>query len=264
MSDYELKPSRKLWVFAAVCALALHLGGAALALAYLRDEEPDFIADPQGIEVGLETMSPNGEPSELPPGPDSNESVASPELTEQKAELKESSLPKDVPMEVEEADRAVTMNETKKPVEEETKESVVPTAASVASPAAEATAMPTSDAEKKSDRSVRIRQGWEKDLVAHLDRHKRYPKGLFKAAELSVRLTLDRLGHVVEVAIEKGSGDPAFDEAAIGMVRRSDPVPTPPALVADEGLTFVLPVLFRKNEKGAKAEAAARSSSHRQ
>jgi TonB family protein len=144
------------------------------------------------------------------------------------------------------------MNETKKPVEEETKEAVVPTAASVASPAAEATAMPTSDAEKKSDRSVRIRQGWEKDLVAHLDRHKRYPKGLFKAAELSVRLTLDRLGHVISVAIEKGSGDPAFDDAAIGMVKRSDPVPTPPPLVADDGLTFVLPVIFRKNEKAGK------------
>jgi len=252
MSDLDLKSSRLPWILAAIVAVALHLGGAALALANLRGDEPDVIADPQGIEVGLEAMSPNGEPSELPPGPDSNESVASPELTEQKAELKESSLPKDIPMEAEDADRAVTMNETKKPVEEETKESVVPTAASVASPAAEATAMPTSDAEKKSDRSVRIRQGWEKDLVAHLDRHKRYPKGLLKAAELSVRLTLDRLGHVVSVAIEKGSGDPAFDEAAIGMVKRSDPVPTPPPLVADDGLTFVLPVIFRKNEKAGK------------
>jgi TonB family protein len=260
MSEIDQKPSRKLWVYAAVVAIALHLGGAALAIANLRGEEQDFIADPQGIEVGLVSMSPNGEPSELPPGPDSNESVASPELTEQKAELKESSLPKDVPMEAEEADRAVTLNETKKPVEEETKEAVVPTTASVASPAAEATAMPTSDAEKKSDRSVRIRQGWEKDLVAHLDRHKRYPKGLLKAAELSVRLTLDRLGHVVSVVIEKGSGDAAFDNEAIGMVQRSDPVPTPPPLVADEGLTFVLPVIFRKNDKkGHKAaDASAR------
>ena len=35
MSD-ELRPSRKLWILAAVAALVLHLGGAALALAHLR------------------------------------------------------------------------------------------------------------------------------------------------------------------------------------------------------------------------------------
>ena len=48
-------------------------------------------------------------------------------------------------------------------------------------------------------------------------------------------LSLDRLGHVVSTAIEKGSGDAAFDDAAIAMVRRSDPVPPPPPLIADEG-----------------------------
>jgi TonB family protein len=251
MSDLERKPSRKLWVIAAVAALGLHLGGAALALASLRSDEVDEIADPQGIEIGLEAMSPKGDPSELPAGPDSNESVASPELQEQKAEIKETSLPKDVPTEAEDADRAVSPNETRKPVEEETKEAVVPTNASPPSPAAEASAMPTSEANKKSDRSVRIRQGWTKDLVAHLDRHKRYPKGLLKSVEVSVRMTLDRLGHVVSVEIDKSSGDPAFDDAAIGMIKRSDPVPAPPPLVADEGLTFVLPVIYRKNEKTA-------------
>ena len=29
------------------------------------------------------------------------------------------------------------------------------------------------------------------------------------------------------------------------MLRRSDPVPPPPPLVADEGLTFTLPVVFQ-------------------
>jgi TonB family protein len=53
------------------------------------------------------------------------------------------------------------------------------------------------------------------------------------------------MGHVLSTSIVKGSGDRAFDEAALAMVRRSDPVPQPPPLVADEGLSFTLPVIFR-------------------
>ena len=37
----EQKPSRRLWIFAAVIALALHVGGAALAIAHLQTEEAD-------------------------------------------------------------------------------------------------------------------------------------------------------------------------------------------------------------------------------
>ena len=35
-----------------------------------------------------------------------------------------------------------------------------------------------------------------------------------------VSLALDRLGHVLSTSIVKGSGDAAFDEAALAMVRR--------------------------------------------
>ncbi|WP_245313116.1 energy transducer TonB family protein, partial [Bradyrhizobium macuxiense] len=58
------------------------------------------------------------------------------------------------------------------------------------------------------------------------------------------------LGHVLDMAIEKGSGDAAFDQAALAMIKRSDPVPKPPPLVADEGLKFTLPVVFRVKGKG--------------
>ena len=34
----EQKPSRRLWISAAVIALALHVGGAALAIAHLQAE----------------------------------------------------------------------------------------------------------------------------------------------------------------------------------------------------------------------------------
>jgi TonB family protein len=96
----------------------------------------------------------------------------------------------------------------------------------------------------------RIRATWQKELIAHLDKHKRYPADRpLKSAEILVGFALDRMGHVLSASIVKGSGDAAFDEAALAMVRRSDPVPQPPPLVADEGLNFTLPVIFRVKGK---------------
>jgi periplasmic protein TonB len=60
-----------------------------------------------------------------------------------------------------------------------------------------------------------------------------------------VNFTLDRSGHVLAAPILKGSGEAAFDAAALAMMRRSDPMPPPPPLVADDGLTFTLPAIFR-------------------
>jgi len=117
----------------------------------------------------------------------------------------------------------------------------VQTQASTESVASEATATPAS-----IEKARRERANWQTELFQHLDRHKRYPKERQqKTAEIAVRFTLDRMGRVLSVAIEKSSGDTAFDEAALAMVRRSDPVPAPPPLIADEGLSFTLPVIFR-------------------
>ncbi|MGZ5876162.1 MAG: TonB family protein, partial [Bradyrhizobium sp.] len=92
----------------------------------------------------------------------------------------------------------------------------------------------------------RLRATWQKELIAHLDRHKRYPSDRSqKSAEIVVSFALDRMGHVLSTSVVKGSGDAAFDAAALAMVRRSDPVPQPPPVVADEGLNFTLPVIFK-------------------
>jgi periplasmic protein TonB len=255
--DTERKPSRRLWILAAVGALALHIGGAALAIAHLRSDDVDDSLGAPAIEIGLEMMSPHLEPTDLPPGPDADASVASPALAEQKAEVKETELPKDVPTETEDADRAVTPDDQKKPKEDDAKLAAVQTSASTESVAAEATATPSSEAIQQGPRSVapaqgtgesaqRMRATWQKELIAHLDKHKRYPASRSqKSAEIVIGFALDRTGHVLSTSIVKGSGDAAFDEAALAMVRRSDPVPQPPPLVADEGLSFTLPVIFR-------------------
>lgn len=251
------RPSRRLWIFAAVIALALHIGGAALAIAHLQAEEADDALGASAIEIGLELASVRREVTDLPPGPDTDASTASPQLAEQKAEVKETDLPQDKPTETEEADRVVTENESKKPEEDDPKIAAVQTQASTESVAAEATATPSSEAIPEGERSVapaigtgetarRVRATWQKELVAHLDKHKRYPADRSqKTAKIEIRFTLDRMGRVLETNIEKSSGDTAFDEAALAMVRRSDPVPAPPPLIADDGLSFTLPVIFR-------------------
>lgn len=263
MTDFDLrKPSRRLWLIAGVAAVALHVGGAALALAHLREDADDDSLGAPAIEVGLEMMSPQHEATDLPPGPETEASAASPALNEQKAEVKDSDLPKDVPQETEEADRVVATEQPKKIDEEQKEKAVRQQQASTESVASEATAMPSNEVAKEGPRSVapaqglgqaaaRIRATWQKELVAYLDKHKRYPKaGAQKNVRIVVGFELDRLGHVITTRIVESSGDPAFDAAALDMVRRSDPVPPPPPLIADDGLSFSLPVIFRTKGKG--------------
>jgi TonB family protein len=259
--ETEQRPSRRLWALAAIAALSLHLGCGALAVAHLQTDENDDALGAAAIEIGMELASLHREATDLPPGPDTDASVASPALSEQKAEVKETELPKDVPTETEEADRVVAPNESKKPKEDDPKIAAVETSASTESVAAEATATPSSEAIPEGPRSVspaqgtgetvrRMRATWQKELVAHLDKHKRYPaERSQKSAEIVVTFALDRMGHVLSTSIVKGSGDTAFDEAALAMLKRSDPVPQPPPLVADEGLNFTLPVIFRVKNK---------------
>ena len=250
-------------------ALALHVGGAALAIVHLQTEEADDALGATAIEIGLEMAAVRREVTDLPPGPDTDASAASPQLSEQKAEVKETELPQDKPTEPEEADRVVTENESKKPKEDDPKIAAVQTSASTESVAAEATATPSSEAIPEGQRSVapvigtgesarRARATWQKELVAHLDKHKRYPKERQqKSAEIQIRFTLDRMGHVLSTDIEKGSGDTAFDEAALAMVRRSDPVPVPPPLIADEGLDLHLAGDLPRQGQGLKLRKAA-------
>lgn len=247
------------WVFAAVLALSCHLGCAALAIAQLHEDADDDDLGAPGIEIAFDLASTQTPPSDLPPGPESDASAASPPVVEQKTTEKEVDLPQDTPVESSEPDRLVTTEISRTTHEEEAEVNTRTTAPSEESVAQEATA-PTAvqnapEAPKSTTRDQgtgesrqRIRVTWQKELSAHLSKYKRYPADRAqKSAEISVVMTLDRTGRVLAVTVGKSSGDDAFDHAAIAMVERASPVPSPPPLVADEGLTFSLPVIFRKN-----------------
>jgi TonB family protein len=259
--DLEQKPSRRLWAFAALGALGLHLGGVALAIAHLRNDGFDEGLGANGVEIAFEMASPKLTDDNLPPGPDTDASIAAPQLAEQKAEVKDSDLPKDTPNETDNPDRIVTPNETKKPKEDDPKIATVQTQASTESIAQEATARQTLDesapeAEKAKAPNIgigkdkkRLAAEWGKQISAYFELHKRYPHvKKNKSATVKVSLVLNRLGNVVSVGVQESSGDTAFDEAAISMIRRSDPVPRPPAELTQDTFSYSLNVNFNERK----------------
>jgi protein TonB len=249
-----------IWIPAAIGALALHLGCIGLVYANLPQEDADDFGTP-AFEVGLDLLSPRTEATDLPPGPESDASAATPAQMEQKEKIEETALPQEKPTEAEEPDRIVAETAPKKPMEEEQKVAAVETNALTESAATEATApapienareapVATAPAPGTGASAQRIRVTWQKKLMAHLERFKRYPStGMPRSTRIEIGFTLDRLGHVVSAEIRQGSGDPAFDQAALAMLRRADPVPPPPPLVADDGLSFTLPVVYRVKGK---------------
>jgi periplasmic protein TonB len=260
-TDELQRPPWSIWPLALLGAALIHAGCGALALAYLhQDDTSDELGAP-AIEIGLELEAPHREPSDLPPGPETEASTASPAVMEQKTVVEETELPKATPTETEDPDRLVTPQETKKPEDDVLKTPTVVTAPSDLSVASEARAMPSPQTAKEAPRSTapelgiseslrRARTTWQKELAVHLDKHKRYPPDRPpQGAEIVLRFVLDRSGHVVSAEVAKSSGDAAFDNAALAMMRRADPVPAPPPLIADEGLIFTMPVIFRNKTR---------------
>jgi TonB family protein len=248
------------WRAAAAAAVALHLTAGGAVLYFLSGDDLDPELGAPAIEIGVELEAPR-ETSELPPGPDSDASAAARESTASAAKQTPANLPKDQPIETAEPDRQAGRDSPANP-SKETEATSADSAATAPALASEATATPKAPALRNSDHSVapsagagnnlaRIRGSWEKELVAHLNRFKRYPQGgAGESAQVIVNLQLDETGRVASVSVSRSSGSPVFDAAAIEMVRRADPVPRPPPAAAQVGLHFALPVIFRPSRGG--------------
>jgi protein TonB len=85
---------------------------------------------------------------------------------------------------------------------------------------------------------------WKSRVMAHLQRHKRYPASARRQkaeGNAHVRFRIDSSGNVLSVSLARSSGFAELDRAAIAMVRNSSPVPAPPPGV---NRTIVAPVYF--------------------
>lgn len=271
MAD-EPRPSRTLWTLAAVAALALHLGGAALALAHLGDDDGDGLGA-AGAEFAVEMASPEVPDTDLPPGPDSEAMQEQQALPEQKAETKETELPKEQAQEVEDPDRAVTENNTKKPTEDDPKIEAVETPAAEASPKSVASARQTLDEDAREAEKalapvvglgkdiLKITMDWNKKISARIKQHQINPEGKENANQkVTVSFALNRKGNVLSVDVITSSGDAAYDAAAVSMIRKADPFEPPPVQLTEERFERTLEIKFtpEKSKKTANKKSAQR------
>ncbi len=91
------------------------------------------------------------------------------------------------------------------------------------------------------------RASWQAQLVAWLERYKRYPRLAQEQHQEGVvylRFTMDRTGHVLSAQIEKGSGFSLLDEEVTALIQRAQPLPAPPPEVPGAQLVLTLPVQF--------------------
>lgn len=85
---------------------------------------------------------------------------------------------------------------------------------------------------------------WQSQLMAHLERRKRYPAGSKSKGEqgtVYVSFRIDDSGNVLSVTLSRSSGYGALDQSVVDLVRRASPVPAPPP---GANKTIVAPVRF--------------------
>ena len=117
-------------------------------------------------------------------------------------------------------------------------------APSTAEQKAERAAAPSPGA---SSRNPNALPNWKSQLVARLERYKRYPseaqaRGEHGVAQLA--FSVDRSGGVHNARIVRSSGSSALDRATLALVERAAPLPPPPPEIAGAQIAIVVPIRY--------------------
>lgn len=233
-------PEAARWSACFALAVAFHAVGAA-ALFARWSEDSDLVANAPVIMVDLApaAISPNVTPNELPPGPLQQEAKPEPE-PEKPIERVELPLdPQAEPVAVMPPPKPVEKPKEKKPKQ---KHASLASAPSTADRQGDRAAAPMPGA---SSRNSDAAPNWKSQLVAALERQKRYPseaRGEQGTAQLA--FNIDRRGNVHNARITRSSGSSALDYEALALVQRAQPLPPPPPEVPGAQIPIVVPIRY--------------------
>jgi protein TonB len=88
---------------------------------------------------------------------------------------------------------------------------------------------------------------WQRQLLAHLDRHKRYPADAARmghGGRTDVLIVMHRSGRVIAVHTERSSGVPSLDREGIERVWRAQPLPPLPPEIPGDTVEPIVPMEF--------------------
>ncbi|MBX9727223.1 MAG: TonB family protein [Rickettsiales bacterium] len=92
-----------------------------------------------------------------------------------------------------------------------------------------------------------VRARYEQEISGWIQQHKLYPASAGgRVGRVVVRMRIDRAGNVRYYAIEQSSGLSVFDDAALDMIRRANPLPAVPVNYPASNLVeFLIPISFK-------------------
>ena len=275
------RPETGRWAICIALALGIHAAAAAALVAHW-NAEPDQVANAPLIMIELETLpvAPETKPAEQPPGPQQQQSAAKPERpnplekaaeapplpqhtdappqpTPQKpveqmaamqlepnAELQFAAAPP--PKSLEKPAERPVEKRVEKPVEKKHRQKLasLASAPSTAENKAERAAAPTPGASSRNPDAV---PNWKSQLVARLERAKRYPSEAQSRGEQGVAqlaFSVDRGGGVHHARIVRSSGSGLLDEATLALVERAAPLPAPPPEISGAQIAISVPIRY--------------------
>jgi len=243
---------------------AVHVGGAAMALMHWQeDETSEDAAGAIMVELAPQPAATPIDSPDVAHGPLMEEAAPTPQASKRTTADVEKETPLVDPSPLApEPEVVVPVRqpiEDKKPDDLEAQEIVrqkqSPDQASaapltMAPPRVDVEAAPSSAAPAPATSAslARVQASWEKALINHLNRHKRYPDAArSRSAQgvVVVAFRLDRSGQLVASQITQSSGSAALDEEALAVLKRASPMPAPPEQIAGPMLDLGLPIQFR-------------------
>jgi protein TonB len=261
-----LEPRRlrlKRWAAAGLFVVVAHVGCTAVALWHWPDDDAeDSTASPVVVEmVPAPAVTPVDSP-DVAHGPLMEEAMLTPQASKETKEEVEKEMPMVEPSPAPDPEVVLPTPHPvtdKKPDEEKPQEDkpkqqsadqVVAAPLTMAPPRVEATEQPVAVAPSPGSAAAaaRAKAAWERALVSHLNRFKRYPdaaRARSSQGDVAVQFTIDRTGGLITSRVVRSSGSSALDEEALAVLRRANPLPAPPGHVDGTTFDLTLPIQFR-------------------